>query len=218
MIGQFMARLVPRLRPLLKLNRLAIATSKNQTIKLMAETAAKAQRRMFLEMQVLLRAKKVLHAERRKLEDTVFGLRKQGKCPGVIRREGFEDIDIVLTGKDMRGFIKHPQRACEPVWIRVDGEEMKCLIVDIKLHAQQFIQKVELRRFIVGEPNQVSVPLTLTHLTHSFFYNELSIPKIYKGRVTLTTYNEDYPTMLTVDISYVHTMRPYRFGTLLHEI
>jgi len=67
MIGQVMARLAPLLRPLLRLNHSAVANSKDPMIKLLAETTAKAQRRMFLEMQVLSRAKIVLHAERRKL-------------------------------------------------------------------------------------------------------------------------------------------------------
>lgn len=213
MFGRLLARTVLCFRPIQATNKRLVHTSQKLLVKLMAETQAKAQRRRFLEDQIIHRGKKVLHAERRKMTDTVFGLKQQGKCPAVIRREGFEDIDVVLSGKEMRGFVKNVKSSAAPVHIRFDGEEIECLIHDIKLHSEGFIQKVELRRFILGEPNEIAVSVNYTHLTHNHYFTEMSIPKFYKGLIHLITYNEDYPAQVAIDISFVSPMRPYRFGT-----
>lgn len=68
-----------------------------------------------------MRAKNVVHATRRLPTETVYGLRKQGKCPAVIRREGFEDIDLVLEGRIMRSFLKNRRKGSAPLWVRFDG-------------------------------------------------------------------------------------------------
>jgi hypothetical protein len=57
----------PRMFPVRRL----MSTSSNLYLKFLAETTAKAQRRQFLERQILLRAKIVVKADKRQLTDTI---------------------------------------------------------------------------------------------------------------------------------------------------
>lgn len=76
----------------------------------------------------------MLVGDLREEKDTIFSLRSRGKCPGVIRREGFEDVDVVLSGKQMKIIYNDARRRASPVIVRAGGQDIKCLIDEIVFH------------------------------------------------------------------------------------
>ena len=89
-------------------------------------------------------------------------------CPGVIypfSGDVEKQIDIVLPGGPMKKFIKHRGYMLETVYIRVEGQEIRCILEKVLFHDEGFIQKVRLKEYIVGEPNQLIMPIQITHFS-----------------------------------------------------
>jgi ribosomal protein L25 (general stress protein Ctc) len=70
----------------------------------------------------------------------VIGLKKQGKCVGVIRgHDGEEDIDVVMPGAIFKNLIRKVSKAVGTCYVRIEGKEIHCAIQDIKVHAEMFV-------------------------------------------------------------------------------
>lgn len=132
-----------------------------------AQLTIKATRRSFLNKAVLNQNKDVIFAEPRQPEDRVIKLKQQGKCPGVIlpqSKNKDEEVDVVLQGKDMKSKMKKKQFGLEKVSVRVSGKEYPCVLKQIALHPENFIEKVYFKEYVVGKPNYLTVPISFTHL------------------------------------------------------
>lgn len=151
----------------------------------------------------------------RKPQETVIGLKKQGKCVGVIRgHDGEEDIDVVMPGGQFKGLMRRLKASHGTVCVRVEGQDILCAIQDIKLHAEMWIYRVYLQKLVFGKPTEVTVPIILANTTSSASVQNGSTMLQKHSKVSLVTYNQDYPTLVSIDVTYVTPERPYRFADL----
>ena len=74
---------------------------------------------------VLSQKKKVIYGDIRKNSDGIINLKKEGRCPGVIRTisgNPEDEIDVVLNGKDIRKLMKSKGYKTDMVHLRVEGK------------------------------------------------------------------------------------------------
>lgn len=190
-------------------------TSHNLHLKYVAESFAASERRQFLQRLIINKSKLLIQATRRLPSESLISLRDSGRCAGVIRgHEGEPDLDVVMPGGQLKSMMRRLKTISGTVYVRVEGQDILCVIQDMKMHPEQWIQKVELGRLVAGKPTEISVPIILTNYTAS--------PQIQNGceivqkhdEVRLLTYNEDFPTSFAIDITYLTHERPYRFADL----
>lgn len=139
-----------------------------------AELTMKATRRTFLSKAVLNQGRDVIHAEIRQPTDLVLKLKSEGKCPGVVipySRNKEEEVDIVLPGKAMKTKSLRSHYPLERVIVRAAGKDYDCILARVKFNLKNFIEKVYFKEYVAGKPNNLTIPVEITHLELNKFYH-----------------------------------------------
>ncbi len=126
----------------------------------------RATRRSFLKKAVLNQTKDIIHCDIRKTSDFVLKLKQEGKCPGVIlpySKKKEEEIDVVLSGKEMRARNQNLQYPLQRVYVRTEGVDHMCVLANVQNSVKNFIEKVYFKEYVPGKPNYLTVPILITH-------------------------------------------------------
>ncbi|CAD8060390.1 unnamed protein product [Paramecium sonneborni] len=163
--------------------------------------------------KVVLPAKRV-----RSLDDHIVGLWKQHEVAVVIEgRDEFEDIDIVLDYYQVAAVKRRICANVAPIYIRIPGhnEDIRCTLGEIiKDPKSGWPFKVTLRRYIVGRPNLLYVPIALLPNNSNPALVRGTDYDVHIEGVWINSYNATYPTRFLVDVKNLKTYRPYKLGDL----
>ena len=66
---------------------------------------------------------------------------------------------MILDGKHFKQLSKSEKYGIEDIYVRLEGEEYRCVIPRIHIHNDGFIVKVYFKEYIPGQPNKLAVPI-----------------------------------------------------------
>ena len=64
----------------------------------------------------------------------------------------------------MKTRTKSPRYRLEKVYVRVEGKDYECILTSVKFNLKNFIEKVYFKQYVPGQPNELKIPIQLTHL------------------------------------------------------
>ena len=100
------------------------------------------------------------------------------------------------------------------VYVRVDGKEYRCILSGINMHHEGWIQQVSLDEYVPNEPNHLTIPIEVTHITENPYFQQGSEFEWKKKTIDIICYNDEYPLKFNVDSTFACPDRPYRIGDL----
>lgn len=114
----------------------------------------------------------------------------------------------------IRGMRKNRNNGLMTVYVRVDDKEYRCILSQIGMHHEGWIQQVVLDEYAPNEPNNLKIPIQITHITENPYFQQGSEFEFRKRDLDIICYNDEYPLKFYVDSSFVCPERPYRIGDL----
>lgn len=100
------------------------------------------------------------------------------------------------------------------VYVRVEDKEYRCILSEINMHHEGWIQQVVLEEYAPNEANHLKIPIEITHITENPYFQQGSEFNLKKHDIDIICYNEEYPLKFYIDSSFVCPDRPYRIGDL----
>ena len=100
------------------------------------------------------------------------------------------------------------------VYVRSDGKEYRCILSEIIMHYENWIQQVVLEEYVPNESNELKIPIEITHITENPYFIQGSEFDWKKRSIDIICYNDEYPLKFNVDSTFACPDRPYRVGDL----
>lgn len=106
-------------------------------------------------------------------------MKNEGKCVAVIKRHSSfvsngeaSEVDVVLPAKIVRGMRKNINNGLLTVYVRAGDKEYRCILSEIQMHNEGWIQQVILDEYVPNEPNKLTVPVEITHITENPYFQQ----------------------------------------------
>jgi len=78
--------------------------------------------------------------------------------------------------------------------------------------------KAKFKRYIVGRPNKLFIPLIMRMTTDNKYLNKGCEYTMKKKGIWVNSYNDDYPLKIEIDPANVTPMRSYKVGDLANAL
>lgn len=150
--------------------------------------------------------------------DTLAYMRSRKEVAGVIKpRADGPPTYFVLHNDQVRALKKQCQLHSRPVYVEIDGEQIRCTLHDIRQSVcGTWYTKVYFERYVLGQPNEIKVGLSLAALPHARFARKKvswNVPA-----VTLLCEGDNYPPKINIDASRLVRKGKYTFGDLVNQL
>ena len=166
-------------------------------------------------VNLLEKQKVLLHPlrMRHELDNFEYLLHRKEVPLHIYGRNDFAPIDAILHTEQVKGLRHLKHFDLRPVYFKNESEEIRCMIDKILVTPdQQHYFKVYLRRYIVGEPNIVSVQFSLPVRFHDGFKKKQISWR--NQEIKMLCYNETYPLEIELDYKRLARNGKITFGDL----
>lgn len=121
-----------------------------------------------IEQQLLPQQKIIIEVEPRNPLETVQYLYSNKKVPCHIEaREGHDILHFTMHYNQIRTLRRMRDLYTRPIYIKLGAEEIRTTLKQYKyFNAQQFFEVAIFRRYVVGQPNRVKIPVYFENVKH----------------------------------------------------